>query len=185
MIKFLLICSTLFFVKKTLAEIYIKESGDNLIINGEVFKNIFRDYQNDYVYLDKWEGKDAIIRESESKNKEKAIMTKKIDCIYQSFNTYYTNIRIGRSVCGANLSINNFEEYEDIINKYEINEQSFGNPFYIIPNISVSRNAMTYSLSIGDKVIPYNDLFFMFEQDGGVKFITVDYENKISKIGLQ
>ena len=64
--------------------------------------------KNDYVYLDKWNGKDVIVRESESINKEKAIMTidlmtKKIDCIYQSFNTYNTNIRIGRSVCGVNL----------------------------------------------------------------------------------
>ena len=187
MIKFLLICSTLFFVRNTLAESYIKESGDDLIINGKVFENIFRNYQNDYVYLDKWNGKDVIVRESESINKEKAIMTinlmtKKIDCIYQSFNTYYTNIRIGRSVCGVNLNINDIEEYQNIINEYKINDQSKDDPFYIEPNVSVSRNEMNYSLSVGDKIIPYDDLFFMFENNGNMKFITVDYDSKISKI---
>ncbi|HIF9229873.1 TPA: hypothetical protein ACX6QG_000077 [Photobacterium damselae] len=166
----------------------IKESGNDLIINNHIFEGIIRDYQNDYVYLDHWDNKYAIIRETDSSNKERAIMTintknNTIDCIYQSFYTTYTHIRLGRAVCNLDLNINDFEQYQDIMDKYNIDTLSYDNPL-IIDGLKLSRIELDNFIFLKNKKIKYDDIFFMYDNDKKISSIVIEENNKVSILSL-
>ncbi|HIF9112249.1 TPA: hypothetical protein ACX6O7_000994 [Photobacterium damselae] len=166
----------------------IKELGNDLIINNHVFEGIIRDYQNDYVYLDYWDNKYAIIRETDSSNKERAIMTidtknNTIDCIYQSFYTTYTHIRLGRAVCNLDLNINDFEQYQNIMGKYNIDTLSYDNPL-IIDGLKLSRIELDNFIFLKNKKIKYDDIFFMYDNDKKISSIVIEKNNKVSILSL-
>ncbi|HIF9205451.1 TPA: hypothetical protein ACX6QK_002807 [Photobacterium damselae] len=166
----------------------IKESGNDLIINNHIFEGIIRDYQNDYVYLDHWDNKYAIIRETDSSNKERAIMTintknNTIDCIYQSFYTTYTHIRLGRAVCNLDLNINDFEQYQNIMGKYNIDTLSYDNPL-IIEELKLSRIDLDNFIFLKNKKIKYDDIFFMYDNNKRISSIVIEENNKVSILSL-
>ena len=89
----------------------ITTNGNDIVINKtNTYKNILSNYQNNNIFLAKFNGEQVLKRNTESISKERIILTfnndkTAFDCIYSSQHSYFTRLPIAKSVCGLNLAI--------------------------------------------------------------------------------